>query len=72
MTPKYRDLLLNALLAGARDADPLVRASAVSNLGDVCKHLRFSLGPCVHEVRAMVREIPSASCLALCSLKIRA
>ena len=51
MTPKYRDLLLNSLLTGARDADPLVRASAMSNLGEVCKTLHYSLGSCVHEVR---------------------
>ena len=53
MTPKYRDLLLNALLSGARDADPLVRASAVSNLGEVCKTLHYSLGSCVQEVRQL-------------------
>jgi hypothetical protein len=50
MTPKYRDVLLSALLTGARDKDPLVRASSLSNLGEVCKTLKFSLGNVISEV----------------------
>ena len=31
--------------------DALVRASALSNLGEVCQNLRFSIGGMAHEVR---------------------
>ena len=52
MIPPYRDALLGVLLGVARDTEPLVRASCLSNLGDVCKLLRFSLGNVIHEVRS--------------------
>ena len=41
---------MGALLCGVRDTDPLVRASCLSNLGDVCKLLRFSIRSVIHEV----------------------
>jgi len=43
LTPKYKALLLNALFSAAVDPDATVRASALSNLGEVCRNLRFSL-----------------------------
>lgn len=48
--PKYRDILLGAFLQGAKDTDPLVRASSLSNLGEACKQLHFSLGNVIHEI----------------------
>ena len=50
MIPHHRHLLLNAVLHGAKDSDSMVRASALSNLGEVCRMLRFSLGHDLHEV----------------------
>lgn len=50
LVPRYRQHLLSALLTGVKDPEPLVRASSVSNLGDVCQLLRFSLGSVVNEV----------------------
>jgi len=50
VTPKYKNLLLNALFSAANDQDPLVRASSLSNMGEVCKNLRFSLGNIAGEV----------------------
>jgi len=50
LTPKYKNLLLNTFFAAANDPDPLVRASSLSNMGEVCKNLRFSLGPITGEV----------------------
>lgn len=50
ITPRYRDLLLGAFLKTTNDSDPLVRASTLSCLGDLCKELRYSLGPFVHQV----------------------
>lgn len=50
MVPKFSQHLLPALLTGVKDSEPLVRASSLSNLGDVCQLLRFSLGPVVNEI----------------------
>ncbi|XP_063440980.1 transport and Golgi organization protein 6 homolog [Mytilus trossulus] len=50
MAPKYRDILLPSILSGARDKDPLVRASSLSNLGEICKVVRFSLGNVIREI----------------------
>lgn len=50
MVPRFSQHLLPALLTGVKDPEPLIRASSLSNLGEVCQLLRFSLGPVVHEV----------------------
>jgi len=54
LVPHYRDLLLGTCLSACKDADPLIRASAISNLGQVCQHLHFSLGSVMHEVLLLV------------------
>jgi hypothetical protein len=43
-------MLLNAFLVGTKDSDHFVRASSLSNLGEVCKALGFRIGPVVTEV----------------------
>merc|ERR1719471_2437215 len=50
VTPKYKNLLLNSFFSAANDPDHLVRASSLSNMGEVVKNLRFSLGPITGEV----------------------
>merc|ERR1740116_243405 len=50
ITPKYKNLLLNSFFSAANDPDQLVRASGLSNMGEVVKNLRFSLGPITGEV----------------------
>jgi len=50
MTPKYKNLLLNAFFSAANDPDEMVRASSLSNIGEVCRNLRFSLGPITGEL----------------------
>ncbi|CAH1133700.1 unnamed protein product [Ceutorhynchus assimilis] len=50
MAPKYKAVLLNAFLAGTKDEDHLVRASSLSNLGEICRVLGFKLGSVVTEV----------------------
>ena len=50
MVPRFSQHLLPALLTGVKDPEPLIRASSLSNLGEVCQLLRFSLGTVVHEV----------------------
>jgi len=50
VTPKYKNILLNCFFSAANDPDSLVRASSLSNMGEVCKNLRFSLGGIAGEV----------------------
>ncbi|XP_017778135.1 PREDICTED: transport and Golgi organization protein 6 [Nicrophorus vespilloides] len=53
----YKSMLLNTFLAAVKDDDFLIRASSLSNLGEVCRILAYKLGPilpnilkCVHDV----------------------
>ncbi|KAI6651478.1 hypothetical protein LOD99_5086 [Oopsacas minuta] len=58
--PHYGDVILRALLTGVRDRDPMVRASALSNLSECCVLLGYSLSKCVEEVvSCMEHLIPS-------------
>lgn len=50
MAPKYKSSLLNAFLLGSKDEDHLVRASSLSNLGEICRVLGYKLGTIVSEV----------------------
>ena len=50
VTPKYKNLLLNAFFGAASDPEDLVRASSLSNLGEVCRNIKFSLGPIAGEL----------------------
>lgn len=57
LAPKYRDLLVNSFLAAAKHSDPVVRSSAVSNLGELCGKLGYSFGPVVHEILSCLRGL---------------
>ena len=48
--PHYADGILAAVLSNVHDPDPLIRASSLSNLADVCGLLRFSFGQVQNEV----------------------
>lgn len=48
--PRYSQVVMASLLTGVKDDDDDVRASSLSNIGEACKLLRFSLGPVVNEV----------------------
>lgn len=54
MAPKYKSLLLNTFLVGTKDDDHLIRASSLSNLGEVCGVLGYKLGTVVTEVRICI------------------
>lgn len=56
LLPHYRNHFINAFLTGVRDPEWLVRAASLSALGDVCKELRFSLGPIVNEVFSVLYD----------------
>ncbi|XP_044267137.1 transport and Golgi organization protein 6 homolog [Tribolium madens] len=57
MAPKYKALLLNTFLSGTKDDDHLIRASSLSNLGEVCRVLNYKLGTIVTEVLVCVHAI---------------
>uniref|UniRef100_A0A8C6XSP8 Transport and golgi organization 6 homolog n=1 Tax=Naja naja TaxID=35670 RepID=A0A8C6XSP8_NAJNA len=47
---QHRDSLIHAFLRGVRDPDCSLRASSLSNLGELCQILGFQLGSVVHEL----------------------
>ncbi|XP_015262181.1 PREDICTED: transport and Golgi organization protein 6 homolog [Gekko japonicus] len=53
----YRDRLIHVFLRGARDPEAAVRASSLSNLGELCQILRFQLGSVIHEVTLCLAAI---------------
>ncbi|KAF7262784.1 hypothetical protein GWI33_004125 [Rhynchophorus ferrugineus] len=57
MGSKYKALLLNTFLNGTKDDDHLVRASALSNLGEICRVLGYKLGNIITEVLVCVHAI---------------
>lgn len=54
IAPKYKPLLLNTFLNGAKDEDDLIRASSLSNLGEICRVLGYKLGTIITEVRYLI------------------
>lgn len=57
LAPKYKNELLNAFLIGTRDADHLMRASSLSNLGEICQILGFRIGPILRELLVCIQSI---------------
>ncbi|NWZ95180.1 TNG6 protein, partial [Nesospiza acunhae] len=53
----HREPLIRAFLRGARDPDGALRASSLSNLGELCQHLGFQLGSIIQEVTCCVTAI---------------
>lgn len=51
LTPAFRNRLLNPFLSQMSHPDHLVRASCLSNLGELCKNLKFSLDGILSEVK---------------------
>lgn len=51
LAPSYRVPLSNVFFRLVRDDEPFIRASALSNLGELCHLLKFSLGVVLTEVR---------------------
>ncbi|XP_050991843.1 transport and Golgi organization protein 6 homolog isoform X3 [Labeo rohita] len=50
LAPHYGRPLIGVFLNGTRDEDSSVRASSLSNLGELCQRLNFSLGPLAQEL----------------------
>uniref|UniRef100_A0A8V0XW65 Transport and golgi organization 6 homolog n=2 Tax=Gallus gallus TaxID=9031 RepID=A0A8V0XW65_CHICK len=57
MVIKHREPLIHAFLRGARDPDSTLRASSLSNLGELCQRLGFQLGSVIHEVSSCLTAI---------------
>jgi hypothetical protein len=57
MTPAHKNKLLNPFLAQINHPDPLIRASSLSNLGEVCKNLRFSLTGIASEIFNALHQV---------------
>ncbi|XP_071423288.1 transport and Golgi organization protein 6 homolog [Pithys albifrons albifrons] len=57
MVFQHREPLIQAFLRGARDPDGALRASSLSNLGELCQHLGFQLGSIIQEVTCCVTAI---------------
>lgn len=56
---QHREPLIRAFLRGARDPDSALRASSLSNLGELCQHLGFQLGSIIQEVPAHPSRAPA-------------
>ncbi|XP_056334755.1 transport and Golgi organization protein 6 homolog isoform X2 [Danio aesculapii] len=50
LAPHYGRPLIGVFLSGTRDEDSSVRASSLSNLGELCQRLNFSLGSLAQEL----------------------
>lgn len=50
LLPQYLDQIMASILSNVRDQDPLIRASSLSYLADVCAIIKFSFGQIQHEV----------------------
>ncbi|GCC16806.1 hypothetical protein chiPu_0020401 [Chiloscyllium punctatum] len=53
----YRDPLIRVFLRGTKDSDSTVRASSLSNLGELCQCLHFAIGSVIHEVTECLTAI---------------
>ncbi|KAK7080604.1 Transport and Golgi organization protein 6 [Halocaridina rubra] len=57
MLPQYSGHFINSLLTGVRDSEAIIRASSLSSLGEICKLLRFSLGPILFEIFGVLQTV---------------
>ncbi|KAI4901669.1 hypothetical protein NFI96_012847 [Prochilodus magdalenae] len=57
LAPHYGRPLIGVFLSGTRDEDGSVRASCLSNLGELCQRLQFSLGPLAQELSSCLTAL---------------
>ncbi|XP_075621813.1 transport and Golgi organization protein 6 homolog isoform X2 [Balearica regulorum gibbericeps] len=57
MVFQHREPLVQAFLRGARDPDGALRASSLSNLGELCQRLGFQLGSIIQEVTSCLTAV---------------
>jgi hypothetical protein len=52
LVPHYFQILIHAFLVGVQDKDSFIRASSLSNLGEMCRLSPRTLPTVVHEVNS--------------------
>uniref|UniRef100_A0A3Q2E9A6 Transport and golgi organization 6 homolog (Drosophila) n=1 Tax=Cyprinodon variegatus TaxID=28743 RepID=A0A3Q2E9A6_CYPVA len=57
LTPHLGRPLVSVFLQGTRDPDQSVRASSLSNLGELCQRLDYSLGPLAQELSSCLTAL---------------
>ncbi|XP_049867683.1 transport and Golgi organization protein 6 [Pectinophora gossypiella] len=57
MAAAYKTILLNTMLCGCRDEDPLIRTSALSNLAEIALVLHYKIGTIIYEVLLCIWSI---------------
>ncbi|XP_029952972.1 transport and Golgi organization protein 6 homolog isoform X2 [Salarias fasciatus] len=57
LTPHLGRPLLGVFLRGTRDPDPSVRASSLSNLGELCQRMDYSLGALAQELSSCLTAL---------------
>ncbi|KAM9375964.1 transport and Golgi organization protein 6 homolog [Pholidichthys leucotaenia] len=57
LTPHLGHPLVDVFLRGTRDSDQSVRASSLSNLGELCQRLDYSLGPLAQELSSCLTAL---------------
>ena len=57
LIPHYMEQIMAAVLSNARDPDPLIRASSLSNLAEVASLAKYSLVPFQNEVSLLPLQI---------------
>lgn len=46
----HKTILLNTMLCACRDPEPLIRASALSNIAEIALVLNYKIGAIIYEV----------------------
>lgn len=54
LAPHLGRPLVGVFLQGTKDADQSVRASSLSNLGELCQRMNYALGPLAQEVTRFI------------------
>lgn len=57
LTPHLGRPLLGVFLRGTRDPDPSIRASSLSNLGELCQRMDYSLGTLAQELSSCLTAL---------------
>nr|XP_057931280.1 transport and Golgi organization protein 6 homolog [Doryrhamphus excisus]XP_057931281.1 transport and Golgi organization protein 6 homolog [Doryrhamphus excisus]XP_057931282.1 transport and Golgi organization protein 6 homolog [Doryrhamphus excisus] len=57
LAPHLGHPLVAVFLRGTRDSDPSVRASSLSNLGELCQRLEYALGPLAEELSSCLTAL---------------
>ena len=57
LVPRYAHILLNCFLVGTQNKEEFIRSSSLSNLGETCKLLNYSLSQHIFEISNCISSI---------------